>query len=258
MGRFPDQRQVVNESRRKKTLKMGVRRVERISLVLLVWLAALGLVYGLYAMVFEKGIFRLSKVEVESVQRHVSRDDIIRGTGLVMGTNIYSIDLAKLQQQVLLNPWIKEASVARKLPSTLWIYAGEYVPAAIVLKDKLYFVDPEGTVFKEVGAGEEKDLPVITGAKSEADIEKGMALLRSYMESKLSNYFSLAEININDVRGHSFVLSHLGVVLKVGFDNVPEKLERFTERLGTISAYKEKMRYVDLNIPGKVVVKYES
>lgn len=233
-------------------------RVQQISLVIIVWSLFVGGVYGLYKLVFERDIFVVKDVEVEGQLLHVSESAIKNMANIKLGTNLFSINLEKIRRQIAKNSWIKEAAVARKLPSTIWIYAGEYTPYAIMAKEDLYLVDNNGVVFKEVEGGDEKNLPVFTGTSTEKELNNAMTLLNNYMNSPLADYFAPAEVNFNNAKGYSIIVSKYGMVIRLGFDNLQEKLERLYSMLGTISAYKTKMRYVDLNIPGKVVVKYES
>lgn len=251
-------KQVTSDSRRKKIIKINLLRIERISLVILVWLGALGLIYGLYHAVCVKGIFRIKKVEVESSFKNFSKEDIINASGVAVDGNLYSVDLAAVQKNILKNEWVKEVSVSRKLPSTLWIYAGEFEPVALISMNGLYLVDAEGNIFKELSSGDDRNLPVITGVETEDEIAGSIEMLNTYMRSRVSNFFVPSEVHFDKIKGYSFVLAHMGVVVRVGFDKVFDKLERFYSLMGTISSYKEKMRYVDLNVPGKVVVKYES
>jgi len=251
--------QLNQDGRRKKVFKTAIKRVEKISLVVLIWMAALGAVYVLYYAVVEKGLFKVKNIELEGGGIHVFKKDILDSIDVQAGANLYKVNMTDIQKKLQSNPWVRESAVSRKLPSTLWIYIGEYEPVAIFLDGRtLRFIDSEGTVFKEVGPGDEKNVPVITGVSDKEAITAALDVLKVYMESRLSVYFTPAEVHYDRIKGYSFVLAGLGVVLRVGFNDVSEKLERFYSLFGTISEYKEKMRYVDMNIPGKIVVKYES
>ena len=259
MNGFLEHRQANVDGRRKKLIKKGAKRVQQISLIVLIWMCGLGSVYALYHAIIEKGLFKVKNIEVEGAFVHVSKEEVLRAAGVELNSNIYKADINEVQKRLQKNPWIKESSVTRKLPSTLWIYVGEYEPVAILLGDKsLQFVDSFGVSFKSADAREEKDLPVVTGADSQDEVSDALNILKLYMDSRLSALFSPAEIHYDSIKGYSIVLAGLGLVLRVGSDQITEKLERFYSLLGTISSYKDKMRYVDLNIPGKIVVKYDS
>ncbi len=252
------QQQVKNENRRKKTLRVVLKRVQSISLVFVVWLFAIGIIYGLYSLVFERHLFVVKNIEVEGNFAHFTKDDIKDSAGIELGANIFSVKLADVQRKLMQSDWIKEAAVSRKAPSTIWIYASEWVPFALAVIDDVYLADENGTVFKKASAGDYQSLPVFTGIGDEKELREAMEVLKAFMSSKLADYFSCAEVNADPARGYSIVLFGDGAVLKLGFNGFEEKLDRFYSVLGAVGENKNKIRYVELNIPGKVVVKYES
>ncbi len=258
MNTFLQQQQVKNENRRRKTLRKVLKRVQNISLVLVVWLFAIGVIYGLYSLVFERHLFIVKNVEVEGNFSHFAKDDIKELAGIELGSNIFSVKLAEVQKRIMQSDWIKEAAVSRKAPSTVWIYASEWTPFALAVMDDVYLADENGTAFKKASAGEYQNLPVFTGIGDEKELREAMEVLKVFMRSKLADYFSCAEVNADPARGYSIVLFGDGAVLKLGFNGFEEKLDRFYSMLGAIGENKDKIRYVDLNIPGKVVVKYGS
>jgi len=243
---------------RKKILGRVLLRVRQISLVVLIWSLFVGAIWGLYQLVFERSIFIVKHVEVEGPLQHVADGTVRELSGIKMGANIFSVDLKKVEKALESDPWVKEVAVARKIPSTIYIYVNEHQPYAILSGDSLQLVDRNGIVFKDLEGADEKDLPVITGVSSEAELSKAMDVLNYYLQSQVADYFKVSEVNFDQVKGFSITVSKYAFSIRIGFDNIPEKLERLYSMLGGISSYKTKMRYVDLNIPGKVVVKYES
>jgi cell division protein FtsQ len=247
-----------NTSRRKKILRKTFSHVQKISLIVLIWSALVGGLWGLYRLVFEKGIFIVKGVEVEGNLSHLNAETIKQASGISSGMNIFSINLDVVQNKINALPWVKEAAVARKIPSTIWIYVNEFTPSALLVQDRIYLVDSAGKKFKELDADDEKNFPVITGVNSDEELKNAMDLLYAYEKSPLQDYFLPAEINIDAARGNSVVLSGIGAVVRLGYENASAKLTELYSMLGAISSYKGKIRYVDLNIPGKVVVKYEN
>lgn len=258
MSDFLKQQYVKNDSRRKKVLRRVILRVQQISLVILVWSLFVGGIYGVYLSIFDRGIFKVKNIEVEGQFLHVSESDIKNYAGIKLGSNLFSVSLKKVQGQIAENQWVREVAVARKLPGTIWIYVSEYNPFAILANDELYIADQSGKVFKKAGSGDERNLPVITGFKANEDISEPIRLLNIFNSSPLSDYFEVSEVNFDKARGYSIVISNYGSVVRIGFDDAKGKFERLYSMIGAISAYKGKIKYVDLNIPGKVVVKYES
>ena len=259
MNTFLQQQCVKSEQRRKKIVRKTFLKIQRISLVVLIWSISVGFIWGVYHVIFEKGIFRLKSVEVDGQLAHITYDDVKNFANLKADTNIFSVNLKNVQKDITNKAWVREVAVARKLPSTIWIYVSEYKPFALLSdNDGLYLLDENGVVFKKLDAVDEKDFPVITGASDDFEIKKAVELLKTYENSLLADYFVPAEINMDDARGYSIAIAGYGVMLRLGFDRIEEKLKMLHSMLGAISIDKGRMKYIDFNLPGKVVVKYES
>lgn len=258
MGGFLRQQHVKSVERRRKLVRRLLLRVQQISLVILVWSAFIGCIYGVYQLVFVRSIFTVKTVDVQGQLSHITESEIKELAGIKAGSNLFAVDLKKISARISGEPWVREAAVARKLPSTIWIYVNEHVPAAVLSRGGLYLVGQDGSVFKEMDGSDEKDLPVLTGAVSEEELKGSMKVMADYMDSRIADYFGLSEVNFDPVKGYSLVISDYGISIRLGFDRIPEKLDSLYSMMGAISSYRAgKMRYVDLNIPGKVVVKYE-
>ncbi|PIR17646.1 MAG: hypothetical protein COV46_03235 [Deltaproteobacteria bacterium CG11_big_fil_rev_8_21_14_0_20_49_13] len=256
MTDFLKRQTIGTDTKRKKAIGRAFLRIQQISLVVIVWSLFIGGIWGLYQLVFVRGVFVVKNVEVEGTLKNVSAVDVKRMANIKTGSNIFLVDMKKVQKSIENDPWTKEVAVARKIPSNIWIYVNEHRPYAILSSGALWLVSRQGVVFKELEGSDEKDLPVITGV-TEEDLSNAMKVLDDYYRSPLTNYFSISEVSFDRAKGFTVIVSKYGFAIRLGFDRVPEKLELLYSMLGGISSYKTKMRYVDLNIPGKVVVKYE-
>jgi cell division protein FtsQ len=258
MSAFLEQQHVKNSNRRRKNVRRLFVKIQQISFIVLIWLAGTGVFYGFYHFIFVKGLFTVTNVEIEGAFYHISKGDIRNAAGIQPGANLFSVNLKKVQNKIADNPWVLEAAVARKLPSTIWIYVSEHIPFALLASDSINIVDVNGVIFKKADNGEDKNLPVLTGLSKKDDISGAVGLLKAYLNSPLADYFQLSEVHYDDKTGYSIILSGDGTTIKLGMEGLTEKLDRFYSMVGAINAYKSKMRYVDLGIPGKVVVKYDS
>ncbi len=248
---------VKNEERRRKLVRHWIFNVQRISTVVLLWLIFIGSIYGFYYLLFEKGLFTVKSVEIDGEFTHLSTEKVREAAGINVGANIFGISLSEVEKRISSVPWVKEAAVARKLPGTIWIFASEYKPFAILLDGDVYYVDKDGIVFKSLDADDDKNFPVLTGASRDEGLPEAISLLKKYLNSQMAEYFEPAEINIDVARGASVIVGEEGILVRLGFGDIQEKLERLYSMLPAIQVGHGKIRYVDLNIPGKVVVKYE-
>jgi hypothetical protein len=79
----------------------------------------------------------------------------------------WDIDLGAIEKKIGRHPWVRRVFVRREFPRRIIIDVEERTPKAIVALRKLYYVDADGVVFKEVGPGENVKLPLLTGLRAE-------------------------------------------------------------------------------------------
>ena len=99
---------------------------------MLAWTAQCGLAIG--------------NVQVEGRER-ANRDAVLSAIAVVRGTPIFAVDPAEAKRRLESVPWIRSASVERRLPDTLHVRLVERQPLAFWQRHgKLVLVDREGTV----------------------------------------------------------------------------------------------------------------
>ncbi len=76
--------------------------------------------------------FSLKKIVVSPCKR-LSKDEIIKQSGISLGENIFAINLFKVKKRLISHEWIKDASIERKLPSEIIINIREQHPLAVVM-----------------------------------------------------------------------------------------------------------------------------
>jgi len=139
-------------------------------LLLLAFLGVLSLLGGSLYLLKRNPYFRLSKIEIEIVptKRVLSRGEIIKLSGLVLGQNIFEIDLSALRKRLELHPWVEKAFVARKLPHTVYLRVFEEEPVAMVSTGKeVWLVNARGRLFAKARTSFMKELPALAGISKE-------------------------------------------------------------------------------------------
>ena len=136
-----------------------VRLLRVFGVLLAVSATILGMREG-YRRVVRLPYFRIAEVQVEG-NLQVSRDEIEAGLGIQPGTSILEVDLAGLTHRVLENPWIKEASIRRRLPLSLTVAVVERMPEAVFIADRRYLLSADGVILAELGEDELPGLPVL-------------------------------------------------------------------------------------------------
>ena len=88
----------------------------------------------------------------------------------VKGSNIFKLDIADMANKLRNNPWIKDVSVRRELPSSIAINIVERTPAVYInSKNGLYLSDEEG-IFIRRKRGSSFGLPVVYGISLEGTV----------------------------------------------------------------------------------------
>ncbi len=124
------------------------------------------------------GYFAVEHVEVVGT-RFTEPYAVVEAAGVLEGSNVFE-DLDHWRQGVLSLPLVEDATVRRRLPSTLMIQIREAEPVALVATDRLVPVDAAGRTVALDPAGVALDLPVLTGVDLEEEqlSHSGLAALQ--------------------------------------------------------------------------------
>jgi cell division septal protein FtsQ len=112
--------------------------------------------------IVENPYFSVREIRVRGGEK-VNGNAIVALTGLRQGMNIWKIDPAQIESKVAHHPWVRRVLVHREFPRRITIDVEERVPRAIVALRKLYYVDSDGVIFKELDASDEVNFPMLTG-----------------------------------------------------------------------------------------------
>jgi cell division protein FtsQ len=125
--------------------------------------ASVGVAWGAKQYMTTSPRFALRAIQVDGADRK-SPQEIAQLGGLVLGDNVFHVDLDVTRRRIEDDPWVKTAAVTRKLPGSIVVTVVEHEPAALVaIEDKLYLAAKDGEVFKELGPDDPLDLVVVTG-----------------------------------------------------------------------------------------------
>jgi cell division protein FtsQ len=256
---FLQNQEVRHESQRRKRVLHVLKHVQQISLIVCAWLLGVAALYGAYVLVVDRHLFIVTRVDVDGDLHHLRADDIRTSSGVQQGQNLFRIDMTDVQKRVSEDPWVAEVTVRRKLPHALWIYVTEREPVAIMTGKEDYYVDAKGVAFS-AGDAVLEDLPLMTGFASATpdDVLRGIALLTHYEGHSLFNEFGVSELHFDASQGFSIVGSVLPVVIRVGWKDFDAKLNQFTALWPVMRTKEILPSYVDTNVSGKVIAKYDN
>ncbi|MFT3842371.1 MAG: FtsQ-type POTRA domain-containing protein [Myxococcaceae bacterium] len=111
------------------------------------------------------------QLSIHTLQIHgnerATNDELLRISGLAIGQNLVSLDVAAAERGLAAHPWVKSAIVTRHFPTALEIQIQEHEPSALATLGDLYLVDAEGVPFKKLQSSDAQktpaDLPLLTG-----------------------------------------------------------------------------------------------
>jgi cell division protein FtsQ len=120
----------------------------------------------------------VESVQVEGRQR-ADRQAILAALGVVRGTPILSIDLDAAKARLETVAWVRNASIERLLPDTLYVRLTERAPLALWQhRGKFDLVDQDGNVIVNADIGDYPFLPQVVGEGAPAatpDLLKALA-----------------------------------------------------------------------------------
>ncbi len=197
------------------------------ALLAAVAVAASAMIFS-YNFLLSASLLRLERIEVKGCER-LTEKDVIAAAAIGPARNLLALRTAEVAESIRKNPWVKEIEITRSFPNALAVTITEKKPVALAKRmSDLYFIDGEGSVIKKLEAGEETDLPVLTGFSENAElVRKSIELLNFFAaEAEFPQAKDIAEINGDEVQGLSIFLEN-GLCLQLGLDDYSGKLRKF-------------------------------
>jgi cell division protein FtsQ len=178
--------------------------------------------------------FAVSVIDVTGNARRTA-DDVAAEAGIVKGENVFALDLERARSRLLADPWIRDASIARRLPGTVTVQVTEREAAAIVALGDSYLASRDGEIFKRLESGDPTDLPAVTGLTSDAVAEDRDAAVRSirraldlaaeYERTPLAARSPLQEVHLADGQALTLFVGKSAIALELGVAPFHHKLE---------------------------------
>jgi cell division protein FtsQ len=189
-------------------------------------------------------------------------------SGVVPGTNVFTLDLDAVRACILTDPWIADAALTRRLPGTVVVHVTERRPAALVAMGDLLVADENGAPFKRFEAGDPVELPLITGLTSsdvatarddaERTIRRGIELAAEYQRSPLARRAAIQEVHVDERGGFDLVVGRPTTALALGRPPFRRKLDEASQALAELDrrGAKAEVVFLDNEVrPERVVVR---
>ena len=164
-------RQAVRKKRRsdlttlwKAVSLVGVYFVKFSCLVIALVMVSLVFV-SLYQYLIQSPYLRLERIIFSGVDEEM-RSELVELAELKPDMSLLTIDLKEIKRRMEMHPWVRFVKPEKRFPHTLAIRVEKEEPQALVVLDKLYFMNRWGNIFKEADPMGELDYPLITGVSS--------------------------------------------------------------------------------------------
>ena len=215
---------------------------------------------SLREFVLESAYFSVREIQVRGTTK-LSGDEVIAMAGLRRGMSLWSIDLATIEKKIGRHPWVRRVFTRREFPRRVIIDVEERTPKAIVALRKLYYVDSDGVVFKEIAPGEDIKFPLLTGLRPEQLSPPDPATRK-----RIKDAIRLSEMMVQ--RSHSLSEIHFAkpdklvvyttaypIALHMGWGNWSEKLDRMERLLALWKGNEERLASLDMSFRDQVVAR---
>jgi cell division protein FtsQ len=254
-------------TRRQRTHWTGrIARGAKLTMLILVLSATSALFVMGYAAMTRSEYFQTRAITVKGQQR-LSQAEILAQAGIRQGDNLLALNLRLVRHRLLSHAWIAKARVAREIPGTITIEIQENEPLARVDLGRIFLMNTQGGLFKEVKADFAEELPLVAGL-SYSDISMGADTLTSGVAAVLEvlslsqaprsaiGWREIERLDVDKEMGISVTLKN-DRIIHLGLDQYSSKFERLGRlrpRLENNEQWRE-YRRVDLNNPDRVVVR---
>lgn len=205
-----------------------------------------------------KSVFPLRKV-IFSGNKHISDNELKAMIGINDSISLLKLHDKNVAEELMKSPWVRTVSFRKELPDSFLVKIEESVPSAIVeMNRRTFLIDDRGSVLEELKSSAVPFLPVITG-----NLFKNKEILLEVLElvktMKKRDFISMKDrieiIAPNNSKPEDIAMLADGILIKIGFGNYDDKLERLMELEDEIVKRNIPIDYIDLRFAKKVVVK---
>ena len=250
-----DQSDQLRRSRRRRTLR---RR-----LLVLAGLFSAGVVIGggyvARTWLLHSPRFALRQVSLSPVQ-HAPSADLRRALERYRGRNLFSLDLSRMERDLVACRWIKRASVKRVLPDQIEAVVEERRPRGLgLLRGRVWLIDDEGVTIDAYGEPtREFSFPIFTGlderdaARLARQAERGVALLADLESHHAGLTSEISEIDLSRDDRIEVHMNDGGPIVRLHPQEFGTNLDRYLAMRDYLTTNFGDAVYVDLRFRDRI------
>lgn len=238
--------------------------LRRIAVVLVLGILVAGGVWWVHQPLLELSHLQMSDIQVRG-NHHVATEEILSLGGLQGPVNAFQLDLEDLADRMAAHPWIRSASIRRRLPIGLIITIEERESVGLLHSGKPYLVSADGVILAELKGSPTVALPRLRPAwrvkvrvgkpLDDPHLLGGLALLQVVRESPGLRELQVAQVTVEVDGYYTLQLAQGQPILRFGPADPLRQLTRLDIVLRHRGQALESFAYVDLRFPGQVILK---
>ncbi|MDD5496256.1 MAG: cell division protein FtsQ/DivIB [Candidatus Omnitrophica bacterium] len=235
--------------------------VKKLIAALVVAVFILVLIFLVKAFLGGSSYFDLKQVEVNGLSEMEPSNRVnVEILDAYRGKNIFKINLKTLASYLQGRyPNAKHVTVMRDLPDKLSVSFYFRKPVALLSDAGYCPVDDEGFIVSNLDPSAVKDLPSISGVYTglntrsieSRNLKSALELLKEIKKARYMSRYKISRIDAGDPKAMSFYINELEI--RIGNENLKERLERFRKLLKDPRLAIDRVRYVDLRFDDVVI-----
>lgn len=205
-------------------------------------------------------VLPVEQVEVAGDLRFIDRGDIQKIIADNIDGGYFTVDLARIREQLLQQPWVKKVALRRRWPASLQVTIEEQKPLAYWNNDA--YINQDGEIFQPQEIDRRLNLPQLNGPPGQQDkVWKFMNQL--YREMAVLDY-DVVRLDFDQRRAWQLQIVELGqaaaarVTIRLGRFDTEKRLQRFVRVLPALTRStrnSEGIEYIDMRYPNGFAVK---
>lgn len=221
------------------------------------------LVYRGGAALAEAPLLKIDHILVNGNHR-LATEEVLSTLGGLRGENIVLSDLDAWRERLVAQPWVRDATFRRSLPSTVEVMVSEREPIGIGRqKGQLFLVDERGAVIDTYGPQyADLDLPIIDGltirsGAGDPDASRGELAARVIQAIRIKPGLAkrLSQVDVTDQHNAAVILNGDQAVIYVGDDRFVPRLESYLDLASALRARVADIDYIDLRFDDRIYVR---
>lgn len=173
------------------------------------------------------------------------------------GRPLVSMPMARVEESLASNPWVRSVRVHKQLPNRLWVEIEEKVPALVLRgPDGAEFIDRDGRVIARYSDDSPwRDLPVVEGSADPIVLANAATVLEGLTAERADWGESVVRIEALSDWDFAVETTALPFLLVVSAEEIGEQIAVASRHVQDVRHAYPQIERMDLRVAGSIVVK---